>query len=316
VQAAGLEADHAAARVGQREEEAALEVVAAALSALALASLAAWAFGPAGPLPFALVLVAELAFSLATRGKVHEILGRVEPPAHDLGLLAAVLARFEREAFSSGRLQALRASLAASGQLPSTRIAQLRRLIDLLNSRQNQLFAPLAAVTLWGAQVAFAIERWRRVSGPHLAAWLDGVGELEALCSLAGYAYERSEDPFPEILDAGAIFEADTLAHPLIPAGRAVPSSLALGAARQMLLVSGSNMSGKSTLLRTVGTNTVLALAGAPVRARALRISPLAIGATLRVQDSLAAGQSRFFAEITRVRAVVALTAGPSFVLW
>jgi len=292
-------------------------VVAAVLSVLALAALAAWAFGTAGPLPFALVLVAELAFSLATRRTVHEILGRVEEPAHDLALLSAVLARFERETFASARLVALRATLAASGQLPSKRIAQLQRLIDLLNSRQNQLFAPLAAVTLWGAQVAFAIERWRHVSGPHLSAWLDGIGELEALCSLAGDAYERPDDPFPEVVDdQRAVFDADTMAHPLIPAGRAVPNSLALGPARQMLLVSGSNMSGKSTLLRTVGSNAVLALAGAPVRARRLRLSPLAIGATLRVQDSLAAGQSRFFAEITRVRAVVALTAGPRPVLF
>jgi hypothetical protein len=291
-------------------------IAAAVLAALALASLAGWAMGVSGPVPFAAVLGVELIFSIATRQRVRAVLAGVEPPAHDLALLSAVLARFERETFSSAKLGALRARLGASGQLASRRIAQLQRLIDLLNSRQNQLFAPLAAVTLWGAQVAFAIERWRRVSGPHLSAWLEGVGELEALCSLAGYAYERPHDPFPEVVDAGACFEADALAHPLIPASRSVANDVALGASHQMLLVSGSNMSGKSTLLRTVGTNAVLALAGAPVRAVRLRLSPLAVGATLRVQDSLAAGQSRFFAEITRVRAVVALTAGPLPVLF
>jgi hypothetical protein len=291
-------------------------VTAAVLATAAVATLSAWAIDVAGPGPFALVLVLEFAFSVATRGRVREILAAVEPPAHDLGLLSAVLARFEREAFSSPRLVALRATLAADGQLPSTRIARLQRLVDLLNSRRNQLFAPLAAVTLWGAQVAFAIERWRRVSGPHLGEWLDGLGELEALCSLAGYAYEHPGDPFPEIAESGALFEADALSHPLLPVGRAVPNSLSLGGERQMLLVSGSNMSGKSTLLRTAGANAVLALAGAPVRARRLRLSPLAIGATLRVQDSLAAGQSRFYAEITRVRAVVALTGGPRPVLF
>jgi DNA mismatch repair ATPase MutS len=219
-----------------------------------------------------------------------------------------VLARFERESFASTELVSVRRRLSASGQLASRRIAGLRRLIDLLNSRQNQIFAPVAAITLWGAQVAFAIERWRRVSGPHLADWIEGVGELEALCSLAGYAYERPSDPFAEIVEDGALFEAEALSHPLIPPSRAVPNSVALGGTRQMLLVSGSNMSGKSTLLRTVGVNAVLALAGAPVRAACLRLSPLAVGATLRVQDSLAAGQSRFYAEITRVRTVVALT--------
>ena len=291
-------------------------VLAAVLAAAAVATLAAWALDFAGSGPFAAVVGLEIVFSVAVRGRVLHILGAVEPPAHDLGLLSAVLARFEREVFSSPRLVALRATLAVGGQLPSRRIARLQRLVDLLNSRRNQLFAPLAAITLWGAQVAFAIERWRRVSGPHLGEWLDGLGELEALCSLAGYAYEHPGDPFPEFADTGALFEADALAHPLIPVSRAVPNSVSLGGGRQMLLVSGSNMSGKSTFLRTVGVNAVLALAGAPVRAERLRLSPLAIGATLRVQDSLAAGQSRFYAEITRVRAVVALTSGPLPVLF
>jgi hypothetical protein len=283
-------------------------VVALGLSVAAIAAVTGWATGISGPAPFVAVLAAELGFSLAMRRTVREILARVEPPAHDLGLLSSVLARFERESFASTELVSVRRRLSASGQLASRRIAGLRRLIDLLNSRQNQIFAPVAAITLWGAQVAFAIERWRRVSGPHLADWIEGVGELEALCSLAGYAYERPSDPFAEIVEDGALFEAEALSHPLIPPSRAVPNSVALGGTRQMLLVSGSNMSGKSTLLRTVGVNAVLALAGAPVRAARLRLSPLAVGATLRVQDSLAAGQSRFYAEITRVRTVVALT--------
>jgi hypothetical protein len=299
-------------------------IVALGLAAAAVSTLAAWALDFGGPAPFAIVLLGELVYSIVLRGRVQSILAHVEAPAHDLALLSAVLARFEREQFSSPRLVAIGRTLASSGQQPSRRIAQLQRLIDLLNSRRNQLFAPLASITLWGAQIAFAIERWRRVSGPHLLEWLDGLGELEALCSLAGYAYERPGDPFPELVqpepgepvERAPLFEADDIAHPLLPAARAVPNSLALGREPQMLLVSGSNMSGKSTLLRTVGANAVLALAGAPVRARRLRLSPLAIGATLRVQDSLAAGQSRFYAEITRVRAVVSLTGGPRPVLF
>jgi hypothetical protein len=291
-------------------------VTAIILAIAAVGTLAAWALDFGGPGPFAVVLVLELVYSIVLRGRVQSILAHVEAPAHDLALLSAVLARFERERFASPGLVAIQQTLASSGQQPSRRIAQLQRLVDLLNSRRNQLFAPLASITLWGAQVAFAIERWRRISGPHLLEWLDGVGELEALCSLAGYAYERPEDPFPELVEAGPLFEGADVAHPLLPSGRAVPNSLALGHEPQMLLVSGSNMSGKSTLLRTVGANAVLALAGAPVRATRLRLSPLAIGATLRIQDSLAAGQSRFYAEITRVRAVVALTAGPRPVLF
>jgi hypothetical protein len=291
-------------------------VVALILSGCAVAALAAWTLGEAGPLPFALIVVAEVVFSVAVLRPVRAILAGVEAPAADLALLAGVFARFERETFSATRLRHLLDGFKTAGAPPSRRIAKLQRLIDLLNSRRNQMFAPLAGFLLWGAQVGFAIERWRHASGSHLGGWLDGLGELEALCSIAGYAYEHPADPFPLLVDEGTSFEGEGIAHPLLPAARAVANTVRLGGTTRMLLVSGSNMSGKSTLLRSVGANAVLALAGAPVRAERLRISPLAIGATLRVQDSLQAGQSRFYAEITRVRAIVALTAGALPVLF
>ena len=292
------------------------QVLAVVLAGCAVATLLAWTLGETGPLPFALVVIGEVIFSVAVLRPVRAILAGVEAPAHDLALLAGVFARFERESFRAARLRHITEGFRTAGALPSRRIAQLQRLIDLLNSRRNQLFAPLAAFLLWGAQIGFAIERWRRASGAHLGQWLDGLGELEALCSIAGYAYEHPADPFPLLADEGACFEGDGIAHPLLPCARAVRNTVHLGGAARMLLVSGSNMSGKSTLLRSVGTNAVLALAGAPVRAERLRISPLAVGATLRVQDSLQAGQSRFYAEITRVRAIVALTGGALPVLF
>jgi DNA mismatch repair ATPase MutS len=136
------------------------------------------------------------------------------------------------------------------------------------------------------------------------------VGEFEAFCAMSGYAYEHPADPFPEIVREGTVFEGEDLRHPLIPAAQCVPNSLQLGGELRLLVISGSNMSGKSTFLRTVGINAVLALAGAPVRARRLRISPMALGATIRIQDSLQAGTSRFYAEIQRVRHIVDLTDG------
>jgi hypothetical protein len=284
--------------------------IAAVLASLAVLSGIAWALGFAGPLSFSMVVAAEVLYSIAVLRPVRTILAGVEEPAHDLALLAAVFARFERQTFTSSRLRQLRERFTTAGMPPSRRIARLQRLVDLLNSRRNQLFAPVAAFLLWGAQVAFATERWRRISGPSLGVWLDGIGEFEALCSIAGYAYEHPTDPFPSLDESGAYFDGEEIAHPLLPESRAVRNTVRLGGATRMLLVSGSNMSGKSTLLRSVGTNAVLALAGAPVRAAQLRLSPLAIGATLRVQDSLQAGQSRFYAEITRVRAIVSLTNG------
>ena len=148
---------------------------------------------------------------------------------------------------------------------------------------------------------------------PRVRAWLDATAELEALSSLAGYAWEHPEDPFPEVLDLGperrAVLRGEALRHPLL-AG-AVPNDLLLGGdGPRVLLVSGSNMSGKSTYLRTVGVNVVLALAGAPVRAARLALTPLHAGATLRIQDSLQASKSRFYAEITRLKALADLAEG------
>jgi DNA mismatch repair ATPase MutS len=170
---------------------------------------------------------------------------------------------------------------------------------------------------LWSAQIAMAIERWRRISGPHISGWIGAVGEFEALMALAGYSYEHPNDIFPELLDAaGGRLEARRLAHPLMSESQSVPNDVSLGGELRLLIVSGSNMSGKSTLLRAVGLNLVLAWAGAPVRAQSFAVSPLTVGASIRVMDSLQDGKSRFYAEITRLREIVNLANGDRTVLF
>jgi DNA mismatch repair ATPase MutS len=229
----------------------------------------------------------------------------------DLPLLAEVLACFEDRRFSCAKLTALRTALEAHGSPPSQRIAQLGRLVNLLESGKNQIFIPIAALVLWPVQITLAIEAWRVHTRDAIARWLTAVGEFEALCSLAGYAYEHPKDPFPDLVTTEVCFDSEALGHPLLPETRCVRNSVRLVQPLQALVVSGSNMSGKSTLLRTVGINAVLAFAGAPVRARRLRLSPLAIGATLRIQDSLQEGSSRFYAEISRLSHLMDLTKGP-----
>ena len=169
---------------------------------------------------------------------------------------------------------------------------------------------PFAAVWLWTTQLAMIIDAWRAAQGPAIGGWLNAVGEFEAL-SLASYSAENPADPFPEILTGQARFDAEGLGHPLIAIEQCVRNDVSLGDPVRALVVSGSNMSGKSTLLHSVGVAAVMALAGAPVRAKVLRLTPLAVGATLRVQDSLQAGKSRFYAEITRVGQLVNLSRGP-----
>src|SRR5579883_2983918 len=251
------------------------------------------------------------------RGESGAIVAAVEQAAGELKLLSEVLARLERERFQSPMLAQLRAGLDVEGAPPSHRLARLRRLIEYLDSRDNVLVRALEIFILWTPHLAVKVEAWRQQSGPAVRRWLGAVGEIEALSSLASYSFENPDDTFPEIVEgAGPFLEADGIAHPLLPRGRAVRNDARLGEPAQVLVVSGSNMSGKSTMLRTLGTGCVLAQAGAPVRARRMRLAPLAVGASIRVSDSLQGGISRFYAEILRLRQILDMTAGPPAVLF
>jgi hypothetical protein len=295
-----------------------LRPAALALALAAVASAAAWATGTASGLVLGAVLLAEWVLSRAVRGPVTHVLGALERPARELDVLALLLARLEAEPFADGRLRALGAAL-REPEPSSARIRALEGIANRLEWAKNQFFAPIAFALAWTPIHAASVERWRARSGASVRRWLDAVADLEALSSLAGYAHEHPADPFPEIVPAagGARVEGDALRHPLLPASACVANDVRLGGAGpRVLLVSGSNMSGKSTYLRTVGANAVLALAGAPVRAARLLLTPLSIGATLRIQDSLQAGRSRFYAEITRLREIADLARGERPVLF
>jgi MutS-like protein len=267
--------------------------------------------------PFMIALLVELAYGFFLGSRTLRVTSAVDAPARDLGLLAKLLARIEGEPFDAPPLRRMQAALASGTLVASSEIVRLRRLVDRMDWQRNIVFAPIAIALLWSAQIAIAIERWRKRAGPHIGFWIAAVGEFEALLALAGYSYEHPSDPFPELADvAGGRFEGQGIAHPLMPEAQAIRNNIELGDGQRLLIVSGSNMSGKSTLLRAVGLNTVLAWAGAPVRATRLRISPLRLGASIRVLDSLQDGRSRFYAEITRLREIVDLTQGRAAVLF
>jgi hypothetical protein len=287
-----------------------LKWAAAALTALTLGSLAAWIWSGAGAIPFIVAISIQSAFALALRPWVTATLAAAEAPSHDLAVLSGLLARIEEEPVEAGRLVELSQTLDGQSMPPSKRIARLGRLMQFLDARRNQFFAPIGGLLLWGTQMAFALERWRADCGPTLGPWIDASAEIEVLCALSGYAYEQPRNIFPELVEDGPILEAEALGHPLIPASECVCNDLTLSDNCRALVMSGSNMSGKSTLLRTVGCAVVLALAGAPVRARRLRLSPLRIGASIRISDSLREGTSHFLAEIKRLRQIVDLTEG------
>jgi MutS domain V len=240
-----------------------------------------------------------------------------EDIAPDLAVLATVLKRFEQEAFSAPKLADLQSALRVEGVLPSRAIARLGRLVEYLESRRNQVAAVLNPFIFWNLQIAFGIEAWRSKFGPSIRTWLAAVGEMEALCALAGYAYEHPADVFPEFASPEqGLFQAKGLAHPLICEARAVRNDLTLGGELRLMIISGPNMAGKSTLIRAIGINAVLAQCGAPVRANRLLMSPLAVAASICVLDSLQGGISRFYAEITRLKLITELTNGSLPVLF
>jgi hypothetical protein len=280
-------------------------IAAVASVVAALAALVGWLVLGFGPWPLLIALAAEATIAYRLRERVQATIAAVRGRSAELRLIASILARLERGCFRSPWLSRRQTDLKAGARAPSRAIGRLAWLVSQLDVKQDFPQAWLVVPLLWTTHFAFCLASWRRRYRVDVLHWLGVLGSFEALHSLAGYAYENPADPFPELVPGDPLFEAESLGHPLLPHGRCVPNDVTLGRGTALLVVSGSNMSGKSTLLRAVGINAVLAQAGAPVRARRLRLSLLAIGATIRVQDSLQAGKSRFFAELLRVRQLI-----------
>lgn len=265
---------------------------------------------------FLLILLLEGLLRYRLRKPLAAVLQGSDQAFRNLDLLAGVLTRIEQHSFTAPRLQALQREL-TSHQITSSRaIARLRTIVDFIRARGNALTKPLDVPLMYTVQVGFAAERWRIAHGHAVQSWLNVIGEIEALLSLATYSYEHPDDPFPEFVDSEPCFDGTGIGHPLIPSAICIRNSVHLSKDRQVFLVSGSNMSGKSTLLRSIGVNAVLAMAGAPVRARRLRLTPLYVGASIRVNDSLQEGSSRFYAEITRLRKLYDLANGQPTLLF
>jgi hypothetical protein len=252
-------------------------------------------------------LAVNAVFLRALKKRAQAVIHGVACNAEGLLLFSQILQRLEREPFAASRLQTFSAELTAEGRRASRAIRKLARIVYWIDA-EHSLLAHLSELPLlYTIQVAFAAEAWRSRFGQSMRRWVEITGETEALLSLAAYAFEHPADPFPEFATAEnspATFHAEEMGHPLIPAARCVRNNVRLDNDTRVLLVSGSNMSGKSTLLRAVGINAVLAMAGAPVRAKSLRLTPLAIGTRIRSTDSLQEGRSGFYTEILHIRAV------------
>jgi hypothetical protein len=209
--------------------------------------------------------------------------------------------------FKSPYLQNLKRKLFNRGRKSaSQQLQKLTKIIDAISNRYNGFYAIINLITLWDYQCLIALEKWKVTSGMALRDWLDTIAEFEALASLAIIRYDHPDWAIPEVITGAPAVTATQLGHPLLAEAVRVTNPLALGDQTKVLLITGSNMSGKSTYLRTAGINLVLAYAGAPVCAAAFRCALCDIYTCMRIGDNLEKNLSSFYAEILRIKAIVA----------
>ena len=225
---------------------------------------------------------------------------------------SAMVAVVERTRFRSALLVRLRADIAgtgtgtgAGGTRASSDLARLAGILDALGLRGSLMHPVLSALLMWDVLWTARLASWRRECGPSAIAWLAALAELEALASLGGHAASLETPTFPDVSPEGPPFEAEAMTHPLLDPRTSVANDLRLEGGARVLLLSGSNMSGKSTLLRAAGCNAVLALAGGAVHARRLRLRPCALVTSIQVRDDLEQGVSLFYAEVLRLRVIL-----------
>jgi hypothetical protein len=284
----------------------ALWFVAAGLTVSIWMLLALFLFGAIDAALWLIPLVAGIVLSFATTKLIHSAFHRAGAGQHALGRYAALFEHVTNTAFVSPGLRELHERLSANGKAAPACMQRLNQILGFaeLRTAAALLHFPIQAFTLWDFHVLFALDRWRRVAGSHVRAWLDAIGELDALSALAAAWHDNPAWCLPEIHET-AVFVAEALGHPLIPDERRVNNDAQVGPPGTLLLVTGSNMSGKSTLLRAIGLNTVLAQAGGCTCAVRLRLPPCDLQTSIRVQDSLELGLSYFMAALARLKGVV-----------
>jgi hypothetical protein len=266
---------------------------------------------------WAVPLALEVLINWGVRVEVSSVFHAVSATQGAFLRYGAMLEVLEGIELASPLLRAVRASGADKGTLPSRAMRQFRGIVGWFDLRHNGLVHPFVdSVLLWDVHCVAALDRWKNRHGRHIRGWFEAIGEAEALSSLAGLAHDEPGFCFAELVGGPPRFSAQALGHPLIADARRVSNDVELASPVSVLLVTGSNMSGKSTLLRSMGLAAVMGLAGCPVCAARLVMSPLRVGTSVRVRDSLESGVSHFYAELGKLKRVLTLAEAGSDVLF
>lgn len=254
--------------------------------------------------PFALSAVAQRALAAELRPSLEAASSKESA----LSRYGAMLKLLEEEKLEAPLLVTLQKRLRESGASATQEMNALSRIVGFVDARNNEVFRLfIGPALMWNLWCGLALGKWRARAGKVAFGWFRALAELEALASLAGFAFENPAATYPELDDERPTFRAEALGHPLIDPDKRVANDVTLEGPGHALVVTGSNMSGKSTLLRAIGINAVLANAGAPVCAKSFRVGRLKVATSMRVHDSLEEGTSRFYAELKKLKLVLDL---------
>ncbi len=273
-------------------------------SLLLITSLAGWiSFSWLG-LSFGIFLV--LSFGIIKRATyIQDTYGK---QLKSLNGYARLIALAKAEDWKSAGMQELMERFNLNGQSPIQALQQLSKELDRLDLRNNQfLYVLLEGSIFFQLQEIVRIERWKVRYGQHINEWLETVGELDALCSLGTFAYNHPQYTYPELTEKPFCFLATQMGHPLMPASQCVKNDATIPSRPFFLIITGANMAGKSTYLRTIGVNYLLACIGAPVCCERLKLHPNQLITSLRTSDSLSDNESYFFAELKRLKRIIDL---------
>lgn len=273
-------------------------------SLLLITSLAGWTSFSWLGLSFSIFLV--LSFGIIKRATyIQETYGK---QLKSLNGYARLIALAKAEEWKSAGMQELMERFNLNGQSPVQALQQLSQELDRLDLRNNQfLYVLLEGSIFFQLQEIVRIERWKVRYGQHISEWLETVGELDALCSLGTFAYNHPQYTYPELTEKPFCFLATQMGHPLMPASQCVKNDATIPSRPFFLIITGANMAGKSTYLRTIGVNYLLACIGAPVCCERLKLHPNQLITSLRTSDSLSDNESYFFAELKRLKRIIDL---------
>lgn len=273
-------------------------------SLLLITSLAGWTSFSWLGLSFGIFLV--LSFGIIKRATyIQETYGK---QLKSLNGYARLIALAKAENWKSAGMQELMERFNLNGQSPIQALQQLSKELDRLDLRNNQfLYVLLEGSIFFQLQEIVRIERWKVRYGQHINEWLETVGELDALCSLGTFAYNHPQYTYPELTEKPFCFLATQMGHPLMPASQCVKNDATIPSRPFFLIITGANMAGKSTYLRTIGVNYLLACIGAPVCCERLKLYPNQLITSLRTSDSLSDNESYFFAELKRLKRIIDL---------